>query len=574
MRNTSKERICHTFSQPRERSCVSRCQHDTSLSRGPFVRFLLLTGMICILLVAFIRDGKSTYAATFRIDDDPVRTAVDLAKPAVVRIITTTSGRLVVHFPTGDVTFPQSGGTYDLQLSGTGTFISAHGDIVTADHVVSPPAQVLAEVAAPDITNYINQHNHAGMPLTVDDVKQAIQTGQLLIDARYGAKSSEVYLDTDYTGPLSTTSILDIPATLQKKVASIEKESAFNQEDVAIVHTSFSDTASVQLGDSSTVQEQDQLTIIGFPGNGDVSMKPTDLLNASVNTLTVSSFKTTDSGAPLIQVGGNVEQGDSGGPVLDSNGKIVGIASFFLRNGSQGATSFLQASISAQKLVRVLNLDMTPGNFQRKWNQALTDYSATTLGHWHKTAQEMTSIAAVYPLFQAVTPYLQNAQFQEKTEPMPVSHPLQRPNPSRASSLTLIVWTCAVATLLLLSILICFSALRYQGKRKRRRIAQSGVHPVHPSDAYLPQQESIGIRPQIRSFPSKDHHKEIHVLSQQSLTPLLATQSLMPSSRPVNPSDAICLWPCRHMNRPDSHFCRICGKPALPPTIQHKEVQT
>lgn len=540
--------------------------------------------MLCILLAAFIRDNRNTYASTFRSNDDPVRTAVDLAKPAVVRIITTVNGRLIVHFPIGDVTFPQTGGMYNLQLSGTGTFISAHGDILTADHVVSPPPQALAEAAIQDITNYINQHNLAGMPVTMDDVTQSIQSGQLPVNANYSSKGSEVYLDTDYTGPLSAATIQDIPPTLHKAVDRIEKESSFDQEDVAVIHVPFNDMASVPVGDSSTVQEQDQLTIIGFPGNGDVSTKPTDLLTSSVNKLTVSSLKTSDSGAPLIQVGGNVEQGDSGGPALDSSGHIVGIASFYITDGSQGQTSFLRASASAQKLINVLNLDTTPGNFQRKWHQAITDYSVTTLGHWHRATQELVSLATAYPLFHAVTPYLQNAQIQAKTERLPVTHPQQAPHPFTVPSLPLIIWIGSVATLLLLSIIICVSALRYRGKRKTRsQIAPAGSHTGHSSFAHLPQQDSIRARPQMEPLPPKENPRATHSISSPPPFPLSPTQTLVPSSWPINtpdplntitPPDAICLWPCRHMNRPDARFCRICGKPALLPDTQTNEVET
>jgi hypothetical protein len=53
-----------------------------------------------------------------------------------------------------------------------------------------------------------------------------------------------------------------------------------------------------------------------WTGTASVSMGPTDLLTLSVNKVTVSVLKTTESGAPVIQVGDNVEPGDSGGSAL------------------------------------------------------------------------------------------------------------------------------------------------------------------------------------------------------------------------------------------------------------------
>src|SRR6202022_751076 len=99
-------------------------------------------------------------------------------------------------------------------------------------------------------------------------------------------------------------------------VDKIEQQSPTDVHDVAIIHVNMSDTPAVQLGDSSGVAQQDELTIIGFPGNADINNKnnPTQLLTSSVNKIYVSALKENDMSSPLIQVGGNVEHGDSGGP--------------------------------------------------------------------------------------------------------------------------------------------------------------------------------------------------------------------------------------------------------------------
>src|SRR5579859_6636711 len=321
-----------------------------------------LLSMLCIsgfiLLMSLLMTGGTAFAHSFDIPggnvSNPVVRAVDIAQPAVLRIITQIDGKLVVHFTSGNVTFPQDGSNgYPLDLSGTGTFISAHGDILTADHVVNPPQSdlnsFLQQTAAPDVANYMNQVLHVNPQVTADQVTQGLASGQLNSTSQYATPQSAAYLSFAFTGPLSATSFQNIPSNVFSSVDRIEAQSAVNQKDVAIIHVNnMNDMPMVQLGDSSGVQVQDQLTIIGFPGNGDVSTTPTNLLTSSVNTVSVSSIKTTDTGAPLIQVAGNVEHGDSGGPALDSTGNVVGIVSFGI--GTQGITSFLQASKSAQEL--------------------------------------------------------------------------------------------------------------------------------------------------------------------------------------------------------------------------------
>src|ERR1019366_1204988 len=194
----------------------------------------------------------------------------------------------------------------------------ANGDILTADHVVSPPPQILQDAAAQDVSTYISQHPDTGLQAaSATQVDQALVAGQLKSTAHYDQKSSEVFLSTAYTGPLTATTLSNVPSTIHATVDKIEKESPFDQMDVAVIHAPFQDTPSVELGDSSNVQPQDALRIIGFPGNADVNELPQNLFTSSVNDITVSSIKTTQTGAPLIQVGGNVEHGDSGGPGLD-----------------------------------------------------------------------------------------------------------------------------------------------------------------------------------------------------------------------------------------------------------------
>ncbi len=401
-----------------------------------------------------------------------------------------------------DVTFPQGAGNhYALQLSGSGTFITSKGDILTADHVVNPPkdqtlSQFLDQQAAQDVANYINQNEKPGSPqVTPDQVNQELTSGQLKSTPQYNSTTSEVFLSTDYTGPLSAPDFASLPAQDHATVDKIEKESAVDQKDVAIVHAPFNDMPSVQLGDSSTVQQQDQLSIIGFPGNGDVSTKPTDLLTSSVNRINVSSIKTTDSGAPVIQVGGNVEHGDSGGPALDSNGTVVGIVSFGLSSpDSPGGTSFLQASNSAQELVQALHLDTTPGPFQQQWNKAFNTYASTTPGHWHSAQQQFAKIATNYPLFAAITPYQNYANAQAAKEP--ATQPTQSTQSSSSSKqsttpITLpaivgkigIAGTVGIIVVPVLLILLLFSVvLRRRKKKTETLLAKSKPQPVATTD--------------------------------------------------------------------------------------------
>jgi Trypsin-like peptidase domain len=544
------------------------------------VRLLLVMGMLYFSLLSMATSSLTTYASGPGGNvSNPVVRAVDIAEPAVVRIFTVVNSTLTVHFSsTNDVTFPQQGGNaYQLESSGTGTFISAHGDILTADHVINPPqadmTQFLDQAAAPDVATYINQNLKPSSQVTADQVTQELQSGQLASTPQYSKPISQVFLSTSFTGPLSASNLNSVPSQLQAQVDKIEQESAVNQRDVAIVHVSnMDDMPSVQLGDSSNVQQQDNLTIIGFPGNGDVSNAPNDLLTSSVNQIMVSSIKTTDTGAPVIQVGGNVEHGDSGGPALDSNGAVVGIVSFGLATNSPGSTSFLQASNSARDLVQAQHLDTSPGPLQRAWSQAFNDYASTQAGHWHTAASEFAAIAAHYPLFKAITPYLNYAQTQAQHESAPQSQPTNNNPVSQNNTLMAYALTIGAIVLLLLLVVLLFAMIMRKGRGKKARSsvqasqvpAMTLPQPQLQGQPYPKYQQPASTLPPAAADPLKDAMSAFgappRVSQPGAGRPGQAQQSMPPTST----SGSLRPWPCGHLNRPNARFCSICGEPAPP----------
>lgn len=584
-------------------SSTKRTPGNNTHGTTRIMHVLLVTGIAGLFLLSLLVNAAPTLASGTPGGNvqDPVIRAVDIAKPAVVRIITLINSQLVVHFSTGDVTFPQpgssspyvSGNNYVLGLSGSGTFISSHGDILTADHVVNPPqdismSQYLDDVAAQDVTNYINAHSKT--QVSFDQVDTELKTGQISSTPQYGQVSSIVFLSTDYSGPLTASSLQNVPANLQAPVDKIEAQSAVNLSDVAIIHVNMNDMPLVQLGDSSSVQQQDQLTIIGFPGNGDLSNKPTDLLTSSVNLIQVSSIKTTDTGAQVIQVGGNVEHGDSGGPALDSGGNVVGIVSFGLSTPTDpGGTSFLQASNSAETLVKSLNLDTTPGPFQKAWSQAFNDYSATTPGHWHKASQEFQSLASKYPLFQAIAPYLTFAQQQAKTEkvPTPTSSNNSNSGSNNSNSGSIPTYVAAIAVIVVVLLLIVsFFAIT----ARRRRKQKATLEPARPTFAQPFQNTPpAAIPPQWQGTQNQNAQSPSGInggyAQPQQPDPLIDPMSAFgaaptvppslqgqsgqfPNTPPSIVSGTLRPWPCGHMNRSNARYCSICGEPApQTPTI-------
>jgi S1-C subfamily serine protease len=474
---------------------------STSSRRGVFAA-LLFCALLLAGLAALLPIGARSASADGRppggVLSDPVVRAVDVASPAVVRIVTTVNGKVTLPLCGTLVTLPVSGAPYTLGWSGSGAFVSANGDILTAGHIaqIEQAEEVDAlyhnSRAAVDIAIALN-NNAACLDLnfivTPSDIANGVVPA-LGITPQFNASAPTYYSfqSTSYSGELtgggSSQGELATLLAAPNLKATPTDVSPFEQDDIALLHVALTDTPSIQLGDATTVATQDKLTIIGFPGNGDLDaslggLDPTNLLTPSVNVVTVSAIKHNKNGSQLIQVGGNIEHGDSGGPALDADGHIVGIVSFGGVDIPVG-TSFLRSSENARAMLQKNNIDTKPGAFQTAWQQAFADYSATYQGHWRKAADELSALSAKYPDFRAVTPYKAYATTAAASEQV---------NGSTQTPSLLVIGAVAAGAILLLIVVIALIVSAQRRARKRRLAAAQVAHlqqynPGYPYPTY------------------------------------------------------------------------------------------
>ena len=432
---------------------------------------------------------------------NPAIRAVDIAEPAVVRLATLYQGTITFEFCGRADTLPSGGQSITLGGLGTGTFVSANGDILTADHVVNIDKAdldaALIQSLATDIANLLNANagclNLAGA-VTPDQISyQSIVDSGIPFSTTYSAPQFDAWLNVTYTGPVTSgaTNATDplkalmlaphIPATL-------EGYSQFTDNDLAVLHVDMTDTPSVQVGNLSDVAVEDHLTEIGFPGNGDAShpdstFNSTDLVTPTVDSLNVVAIKSGDNGASLLQVSGALEHGDSGGPALDVSGNIEGVVSYSATDDPIGSF-FLRSGDSARELLETTNINTRPGTFETLWKQAFTDYASTAGGHWHTAARELDALSAQYPSFLGILPFKQYADQAEVSE---VTF-----GTGETGFVALVALVVAlVALLALVTVLILTRSNR------RRRQARAGAVPAGtiPASAYNPYNGYTGYNP-------------------------------------------------------------------------------
>jgi S1-C subfamily serine protease len=96
--------------------------------------------------------------------------------------------------------------------------------------------------------------------------------------------------------------------------------------DLAILQASAGGSYTpLPLGSSDSLQDTMDIVAVGYPFGGAMSLETTGFPSVSVNTGHVTSLRKKAGVLELIQVDAALNPGNSGGPVLDSAGTVVGI---------------------------------------------------------------------------------------------------------------------------------------------------------------------------------------------------------------------------------------------------------
>jgi len=123
--------------------------------------------------------------------------------------------------------------------------------------------------------------------------------------------------------------------------------SPWEQRDIAVLKitpVTGNALSSTIIGDSSMIEVQDSITIIGYPWNADISLE--NIMTPTVASGVISARKMV-GGTEVLQVDMTAAPGNSGSPVLNENGEVIGM----LTMGTTENVNFLRPSNDIKEML-------------------------------------------------------------------------------------------------------------------------------------------------------------------------------------------------------------------------------
>ncbi|MGB6297097.1 MAG: trypsin-like peptidase domain-containing protein [Rivularia sp. (in: cyanobacteria)] len=308
----------------------------------------------------------------------------DLAKPAVVRVF---SGCIA------EVSF--NGKTYEVSSvgHGSGFFASSDGYVVTNAHVVIQSAnpQRCEQGLWDNLISQIAQDLGVSPDELVNNPEAIQEIGQNSQIARIQPINKVVLPNGD-----------EFNFDIKEYGAPIGEG-----KDVAVIKVQIKNAPVLKLADSELVKTQDQIVALGYPYlELDNLFDETSEAEVTISKGEISSTgKQLPDGSTALQFNAAVTHGNSGGPVINEQGEVVGITTF--GPGNIDGVAFAVTSNTIMEFIRSAGTTNEQGTVDELYKEGLQLYNQ---GQYPQAIEKFETVKRLFPQHSEVDRYVQTAE--------------------------------------------------------------------------------------------------------------------------------------------------------------------
>lgn len=289
---------------------------------------------------------------------------------------------------------------------GSGFIVSENGYVVTNAHVVSSEGDALKrnlandalkEIAVANCKREMNtfteeQRSMLAQTIGTEEVINLCLEGSLAYYANY-LRIGEI--DTNVKTLIGATKITEEGYT--SDIKAIGK--ATPGKDVAVLKIDADNLPTVALGAADSIGTGDATYILGYPAAATIDdSKP---IEPSFTSGLISGQKSMPDGWKVLQTDAAISPGNSGGPVFNKAGEVVGVATFGSVDPETGTQvqgiNFVVPANIVQEFLDQANVEAEMGRLAKLYEEGMMLRSQERYGAALKKFQEVEDLNPEYP---------------------------------------------------------------------------------------------------------------------------------------------------------------------------------
>ncbi|OSZ80465.1 hypothetical protein CAP36_04210 [Chitinophagaceae bacterium IBVUCB2] len=291
-------------------------------------------------------------------------------------------------------------------MIGSGFIVTPDGYVITNAHVVDEndetTKQNFAQQAFQEILDSDAKEIETtmGRKLTEEEAKALTDANSWYFTQtmQVGNIKKEFSVVMGISGDNGKIIPMTIPANL------ITKGSAIPGKDVAILKLTKKHTyPTIRMGNDQEMRVGDQVYVLGYPAVATFHplISEESISEASLTRGLVSAKKNMKDGWEVLQIDAAITHGNSGGPVMNEYGEVIGLATFgsidYQRQAEVQGMNFIVPSTIVDEFIDEVNVKPAMSDISLLYEEALSLYDKSRYKKALEKFDEVKSMNASFP---------------------------------------------------------------------------------------------------------------------------------------------------------------------------------
>ncbi len=293
----------------------------------------------------------------------------------------------------------------DITMVGSGFIITPDGYVITNAHVVDEndeetkknfAQQAFQEILDSDMKEF---ETSMGRKLTEDEAKALMDANSWYFSQtlEVGEITKEFSVVMGISGEKGKIVPMVIPAKL------ITQGKAIPGKDVAILKLTKKHTyPTIRIGNDKEMRVGDQVYVLGYPAVATFHplISEESISEASLTRGLVSAKKNMKDGWEVLQTDASITHGNSGGPVMNEYGEVIGLATFgsidYQRNAEVQGMNFIVPSTIVFEFIDKKEIEPAMSDISLAYEEAMDLYDAS---RYKKALVKLEEVKDMNPSF-------------------------------------------------------------------------------------------------------------------------------------------------------------------------------